>query len=68
MEKDEKTLTELNLLVRGNSSKETGLVYRTGKLEEKFHNISIKLTIVVVLLLILITVQAPALMAGLRGF
>lgn len=68
MEEDEKILTELNILVRGNGSKETGLVARTGKLEGSFHKIEKKLTVVVVLLLILISVQAPALMAGLRVF
>ncbi len=67
MEQDEKILTELSILVRGNGTKETGLVHRTIKLEQKFHDISIKLTVVVVLLLILISVQTPALLAGIKG-
>ncbi len=67
MDEDEKMLTQLNLIVRGNGDKGMSLVTRTQKLEDNFHKISIKLTIVVVLLLILISVQAPNLMAGLRG-
>ena len=66
MEKDKKTLTELNILVRGNGSK--GLVKKVETLEEKFNKISIKLTVLIVLSSILITAQAPYLMAGLRVF
>lgn len=68
MEDDEKVLTELNILVRGNGSKETGLICRTGKLEDNFHKISIKLSVIVVFLVVLISVQAPALIAGIRMF
>ena len=65
-EKEHDILTKLDLIVRGNGSK--GLVKKVETLEEKFHKISNKLTVVVVLLAILIAVQAPTLMVGLRGF
>ena len=67
MDEDEKILTKLDLIVRGNGNKEMSLVTRIKKLEDNFHKISLKLTVVVLLLLILISVQAPALMVGLRG-
>ncbi len=61
-------LTKLRIAVFGNGNEEMSLVTRTKKLEDNFHKTSIKLTVIMVLLLILITVQAPALMAGIRGF
>ena len=67
MEEDEKTLTELNILVRGNGTPETGLIHRTGELEKKFYKISTKLTVVVVLLMVLIAVQAPGGQADVPG-
>ncbi len=64
----EEILTKLRIAVFGNGNEEMSLVTRTKKLEDNFHKTSIKLTVIMVLLLILITVQAPALMAGIRGF
>ena len=66
MEKEEEDdlLIRLRTTVFGNGSK--GLVTKVDSLEDNFHKISLKLTVVVVLLMILITVQAPALLAGLR--
>ena len=68
MEQEEDLLTRLRIAIFGNGDKKVSLVERVGKLEEDFRKTSTKLTIVIVLLLILITVQAPALMAGIRGF
>ena len=64
----EEILTKLRIAVFGNGNEEMSLVTRTKKLEDNFYKTSIKLTVIMVLLLILITVQAPALMAGIRGF
>lgn len=68
VEQHKEDLTKLNLIVRGNGDKEMSLVTRVKKLEDNFHKISLKLTVVVVLLMILISVQAPALIAGIRTF
>ena len=68
VEQHKEDITKLNLIVRGNGDKEMSLVTRVKKLEDKFQKISLKLTVVVVLLSILITVQAPALIAGIRVF
>lgn len=66
MENEEDLLTRLRMAVFGNGSK--GLIIKVDKLEENFQKISLKLTVVMVLLMILITVQAPALLAGMRAF
>ncbi len=68
MNEQEDLLTRLRIAVFGNGNEGGSLIKRVPKLEEHFHKISIKLTVVVVLLLILISVQAPALLAGMRGF